>query len=98
MAARKPAITGLARPQGIVDDIAKFGIKGAKQIIKGRRPKKEALKGAISAERKRATHAHIMQSKSNNKTANEVATILSKRKETVTRKQVSNARKKLKGK
>jgi ABC-type uncharacterized transport system YnjBCD substrate-binding protein len=27
MAARKPAITGLARPQGIVDDIAKAGMK-----------------------------------------------------------------------
>jgi hypothetical protein len=98
--ARKPAITGLAKPHGIVDDVL---VPLSKKVTK-RIGQRKAAKTAIVASKKRHDLGYMVQSapvKSGKVTPNQVATALAKDKsyaKRTSRKQVSQYIKNSKGK
>lgn len=107
MAARKPAITGLARPQGIVDDVVVPLAKKAIKAVSGKKsvPSRNATKKMITAGKKRNAYETITKSQNpfaaGFKSNEDVAKLVGKSKyykQTTSRKAVSKVRKQFKGK
>jgi hypothetical protein len=101
--ARKPAITGLSKPQGIVDDVV---VPLAKKVIGARtKPSRNATKKMIVANKKRKAYETITKGQNpfatGFKSDEDVAKLVGKSKyykKNTSRKEVSSVRKKMKGK